>query len=190
VAVEMHIMGRVSRKAKTVCQGQYLIMAASIQNFEYYNRVLFSNCSSQIIQKIVKMSRQKSSISTYTILAATVSILVLLSLLLPTSITIAQEEKLELKEEEDEYEEEDDKLRPSPKQFQPPLDTLIDFNFAALGDTNCNSITESIVEDIQAKAPEIVLGLGDYIYNDDEAGCWLEIVEPIDKYNEDCYRQS
>jgi hypothetical protein len=56
-----------------------------------------------------------------------------------------------------------------------------DFNFDALGDTSCNFITESIVEDMQAKAPEIVLGLCDYIYNDDEAGCWIEIVEPIDK---------
>jgi hypothetical protein len=54
------------------------------------------------------------------------------------------------------------------------------FNFAAVGDTNCNSNTETIVENIQAKAAELVLGLGDYIYNDDEAGCWLEIVEPID----------
>ncbi|HKG71211.1 MAG TPA: metallophosphoesterase [Nitrososphaeraceae archaeon] len=54
------------------------------------------------------------------------------------------------------------------------------FNFAALGDTNCNSNTEDIVEDIQTKAAELVLGLGDYIYNDDEAACWLEIVEPID----------
>src|SRR5919109_921677 len=41
-------------------------------------------------------------------------------------------------------------------------------------------LSSTIVEDIQAKAPELVLGLGDYIYNDDEAGCWLEIVEPID----------
>jgi hypothetical protein len=54
------------------------------------------------------------------------------------------------------------------------------FNFAALGDTNCNSNTEDVVADIQTKAPEIVLGLGDYIYNDDTADCWLEIVEPID----------
>ena len=54
------------------------------------------------------------------------------------------------------------------------------FNFAAVGDTNCNSNTEDVVEDIQTKAPEIVLGLGDYIYNDDSADCWLEIVEPID----------
>jgi hypothetical protein len=54
------------------------------------------------------------------------------------------------------------------------------FNFAAVGDTNCNSNTEDVVEDIQAKAPEIVMGLGDYIYNSDSADCWLEIVEPID----------
>jgi predicted MPP superfamily phosphohydrolase len=58
--------------------------------------------------------------------------------------------------------------------------TLPGFNFAAVGDTNCNSNTEDVVADIQSKAPELVLGLGDYIYNDDSADCWLEIVEPID----------
>jgi len=58
--------------------------------------------------------------------------------------------------------------------------TNSNFNFAAVGDTNCNSNTETIVENIQAKASQLVLGLGDYIYNDDEADCWLEIVEPID----------
>jgi predicted MPP superfamily phosphohydrolase len=68
----------------------------------------------------------------------------------------------------------------SPSPPPPSTATLSNFNFAAVGDTNCNSITENIVEDIQAKAPEIVLGLGDYIYNDDSADCWLEIVEPID----------
>jgi predicted MPP superfamily phosphohydrolase len=69
---------------------------------------------------------------------------------------------------------------PSPSPPPPSTATLSNFNFAAVGDTNCNSITENIVEDIQAKAPEIVLGLGDYIYNDDSADCWLEIIEPID----------
>jgi predicted MPP superfamily phosphohydrolase len=69
---------------------------------------------------------------------------------------------------------------PSPPPPPPSTATLSNFNFAAVGDTNCNSITENIVEDIQAKAPEIVLGLGDYIYNDDSADCWLEIIEPID----------
>src|SRR5918993_1707298 len=64
--------------------------------------------------------------------------------------------------------------------FSPSTATISNFNFAAVGDTNCNSNTEDIVEDIQTKAPEIVLGLGDYIYNDDTADCWLEIVEPID----------
>jgi predicted MPP superfamily phosphohydrolase len=68
----------------------------------------------------------------------------------------------------------------SPSPPPPSTATLSNFNFAAVGDTNCNSITENIVEDIQAKAPEIVLGLGDYIYNDDSADCWLEIIEPID----------
>jgi predicted MPP superfamily phosphohydrolase len=68
----------------------------------------------------------------------------------------------------------------SPSPPSPSTATLSNFNFAAVGDTNCNSITENIVEDIQAKAPELVLGLGDYIYNDDSADCWLEIIEPID----------
>jgi predicted MPP superfamily phosphohydrolase len=69
----------------------------------------------------------------------------------------------------------------SPSPPPPPSTaTLSNFNFAAVGDTNCNSNTEDVVEDIQAKAPEIVLGLGDYIYNDDSADCWLEIIEPID----------
>jgi hypothetical protein len=69
---------------------------------------------------------------------------------------------------------------PPPSPPPPSTATLSNFNFAAVGDTNCNSITENILEDIQAKAPELVLGLGDYIYNDDSADCWLEIIEPID----------
>ena len=45
---------------------------------------------------------------------------------------------------------------PSP----PSTATLSNFNFAAVGDTNCNSITENIVENIQAKTPELVRRIG------------------------------
>jgi calcineurin-like phosphoesterase family protein len=59
-------------------------------------------------------------------------------------------------------------------------DTLPDFNFATVGDWDCNSRAEKTAENIQARNPELVLGLGDYVYGEDSADCWLEIVEPID----------
>jgi hypothetical protein len=97
------------------------------------------------------------------ILAASCSI-VTLSLLSPANVILAQVE-------------DDSPITTTTGETQ---STNPNFNFAAVGDTNCNSNTETIVENIQAKASQLVLGLGDYIYNDDEADCWLEIVEPID----------
>jgi calcineurin-like phosphoesterase family protein len=58
--------------------------------------------------------------------------------------------------------------------------TLPEFNFATVGDWDCNSRAEKTAENIQARNPELVLGLGDYVYGEDSADCWLEIVEPID----------
>ena len=57
--------------------------------------------------------------------------------------------------------------------------SLSDFNFAAAGDWECNSRTEDTVDNIVNKNPELVLGLGDYSY-DDTADCWLEIIAPLD----------
>jgi phosphodiesterase/alkaline phosphatase D-like protein len=54
-----------------------------------------------------------------------------------------------------------------------------DFNFAAVGDWACTSDTTDTINNIVDKNPELVLGLGDYSY-EDTADCWLEIVEPID----------
>jgi hypothetical protein len=54
-----------------------------------------------------------------------------------------------------------------------------DFNFASAGDWGCKGETTETVNNIVDKTPELVLGLGDFSYGDD-AGCWLEIVEPID----------
>jgi len=56
---------------------------------------------------------------------------------------------------------------------------LSDFNFAAAGDWGCKGETTETIDKIVDKTPELVLGLGDFSYGDD-AGCWLEIVEPID----------
>jgi hypothetical protein len=54
-----------------------------------------------------------------------------------------------------------------------------DFNFAAAGDWACTSDTTDTVNNILDKNPELVLGLGDYSY-EDSADCWLDIIQPID----------
>jgi len=53
-----------------------------------------------------------------------------------------------------------------------------DFNIAAAGDWSCTKNTKNTVNNIVDKEPELVLGLGDYAYRND-AGCWLEIINPI-----------
>src|SRR5215210_7912855 len=53
-----------------------------------------------------------------------------------------------------------------------------DFNFAAAGDWACTSDTTDTVNNILDKNPELVLGLGDYSY-ENNADCWLEKVKPI-----------
>jgi predicted phosphodiesterase len=54
-----------------------------------------------------------------------------------------------------------------------------EFNFAAAGDWGCTDDTEDTVNNILAKNPELVLGLGDYSYKD-SADCWFQIVDPIE----------
>jgi predicted phosphodiesterase len=54
-----------------------------------------------------------------------------------------------------------------------------DFNFAAVGDWGCTDDTTDTVNNILDKKPELVLGLGDYSY-EDSADCWFKIVDPID----------
>jgi hypothetical protein len=54
-----------------------------------------------------------------------------------------------------------------------------DFNFAAAGDWACTSDAIDTVNSILDKSPELVLGLGDYSY-EDSADCWLDIIQPID----------
>ena len=54
-----------------------------------------------------------------------------------------------------------------------------DFNFATAGDWACTSDTTDTVNNILDKNPELVLGLGDYSY-EDTADCWLDIIQPID----------
>jgi hypothetical protein len=53
-----------------------------------------------------------------------------------------------------------------------------DFNIAAVGDWGCTPNTSNTVDNIVSKDPELVLGLGDYSYQN-SADCWFGIVDPI-----------
>jgi hypothetical protein len=56
------------------------------------------------------------------------------------------------------------------------------FNFAAAGDWGCTDDTTNTVNNMLDKNPELVLGLGDYSYDEvtGSADCWLDIIQPID----------
>src|SRR5215217_2779500 len=64
-----------------------------------------------------------------------------------------------------------------------------DFNFAAAGDCGCGRYSadaedqhvpgEDIVNGIVNKNPELVLGLGDFSY-EETADCWFEMIAPLD----------
>jgi hypothetical protein len=57
--------------------------------------------------------------------------------------------------------------------------SLSNFNFAASGDWGCNGRAVNTVNNIVNKNPELVLGLGDFSYQD-TADCWFEIIAPLD----------
>ena len=57
--------------------------------------------------------------------------------------------------------------------------SLSNFNFAASGDWGCNGRTVDTVDNIVNKNPELVLGLGDFSYQD-TADCWFERIAPLD----------
>lgn len=64
--------------------------------------------------------------------------------------------------------------------------TLPDFSFAAAGDWACNSNTVNTVKSIEKNNPNLVLGLGDYYYNDylnesRSPDCWFKIIKPIEQ---------
>jgi 3',5'-cyclic AMP phosphodiesterase CpdA len=56
-----------------------------------------------------------------------------------------------------------------------------EFNFGAVGDYDCNDNTQNTVNNIMDKDPELVISLGDYVYDNITADCWLQIVDPIDE---------
>jgi predicted phosphodiesterase len=53
-----------------------------------------------------------------------------------------------------------------------------DLRVAAAGDWGCKPATQRTASLINSKNPDLVLGLGDYSY-DNDTGCWLKMVSPF-----------
>jgi predicted MPP superfamily phosphohydrolase len=60
-----------------------------------------------------------------------------------------------------------------------PFHAIADYNFVAVGDFSCNEDAKNTVMNIIKVDPDILLGLGDYSY-EDSAECWKDIVGGID----------
>lgn len=55
-----------------------------------------------------------------------------------------------------------------------------DMNFIAAGDWNCNPETKKTINKITKLEPELILGLGDYTFENISPQCWFDISKPID----------
>jgi hypothetical protein len=129
------------------------------------------------MEEIVNILRPiTSSLLSYKIVVILASFCSLLILLSPVNIVLAQEEE----DEDDESPITTTNTRTTTETPPPAPSISTNFNFAAAGDWGCTDDTSDTVDNILDKAPEIVLGLGDYSY-DDSADCWFDIVQPIDK---------
>ncbi len=65
------------------------------------------------------------------------------------------------------------------KQSPTPIDTQ-GINFIAAGDWICNKETQKTITNILKFKPELVVGLGDYLFNNPSAQCWFDLSKPID----------
>jgi hypothetical protein len=54
-----------------------------------------------------------------------------------------------------------------------------DINFIAAGDWNCNKKTGNTIKKMTKLEPELILGLGDYTFENISPQCWFDISEPI-----------
>jgi hypothetical protein len=59
--------------------------------------------------------------------------------------------------------------------------TLPDFSIAAVGDLGCSPEVKKMVNIINNKTPDLILMLGDLSYQRNDAGCWFDIVSPIEQ---------
>jgi hypothetical protein len=53
-------------------------------------------------------------------------------------------------------------------------------NFIAVGDWKCNEQTKKTINRITQLQPELILGLGDYTFENISPQCWFDISKPID----------
>ena len=123
--------------------------------------------------KDISFSRQINPRFLYkiVILASSFSLMIFslsLSLLLPANIVLAQEE-----------EDDDSPITTSTTTSRTTTSIDTNFNFAAAGDWGCTDDTTDTVNNILDKTPELVLGLGDYSY-EDSPDCWFDVIQPID----------
>ena len=61
-----------------------------------------------------------------------------------------------------------------------PENNYNNINFIAAGDWNCNEETSKTIERITQLQPELVIGLGDYTFENVSPQCWFDISQPID----------
>ena len=73
---------------------------------------------------------------------------------------------------------ENDKNTAAADNYLSDTETM-DLNFIAAGDWACNKETEKTVEKITHFQPELILGLGDYTFEEPSPQCWFDISEPI-----------
>jgi hypothetical protein len=124
----------------------------------------------------ISFSRQINTRFLYkTVVLASSFFLIILSLSLslllpPANIVLAQEE------EDDNDSPMTTSTTPSRTTTTTPINT--NFNFAAAGDWGCTDDTTDTVNNILDKKPELVLGLGDYSY-EDSPDCWFDVIQPI-----------
>src|SRR5215211_2834173 len=75
--------------------------------------------------------------------------------------------------------------RPSQDNFERSTYSLSakennNINFIAAGDWNCNDETKKTINRITQLQPELILGLGDYTFENISPQCWFDISKPID----------
>jgi hypothetical protein len=69
-------------------------------------------------------------------------------------------------------------IEESPNSFSENESSTL--NFIAAGDWNCNEETKKTIDRIRQIEPELVLGLGDYTFENISPRCWFDISKPID----------
>jgi Calcineurin-like phosphoesterase len=115
--------------------------------------------------------KKKKRRRTLVLLIPTLLVLLLIISIMPptTTLLLAANATTTTTTEEEEEEEDDDDVAAA---------AVSDFNIAAVGDWGCTPNAEDTVDNIVDRDPELVLGLGDYSY-ENSADCWFDIVDPI-----------